>query len=172
MAKKAQVTSETRLDPKKRRRARKHEVFQIDDVPRVEWRAGDKYGGVVRSLGAFGRSERIGVVMEAVMPGRWSSTFHWHTLEEEHVWVLEGTGVMRIGEREIPVRAGSYVVFPPGAKVAHATRNTGKKPLEIVVIGTRERDDVCVYPDSRKVLVRSLGKVGRLAAADYWDGEL
>lgn len=166
------VMSERRLDPKKRRRARKHEVFRVEDVPRVEWRAGDKYGGVVRSLGEFGRSERVGVVMEEVMPGRWSSTFHWHTLEEEHVWVLEGTGVMRIGAREVPVRAGSYVVFPPGGKVAHATRNSGKKPLKIVVIGTREPGDVCVYPDSGKVLVRGLGQVGRLAPASYWDGEL
>ena len=102
MARGTKVASEKRLDPRKRRHARKHEVFQIEDVPRVEWSAGDKYGGVVRALGEFGRSERVGVVLEEVMPGRWSSTFHWHTQEEEHVWVLEGTGVMRIGEREVP----------------------------------------------------------------------
>ncbi|MBK7975213.1 MAG: cupin domain-containing protein [Deltaproteobacteria bacterium] len=172
MARGTKVASEKRLDPRKRRHARKHEVFQIEDVPRVEWSAGDKYGGVVRALGEFGRSERVGVVLEEVMPGRWSSTFHWHTQEEEHVWVLEGTGVMRIGEREVPVRGGSYVVFPPNGRVAHATRNTGKKPLRILVIGTREPNDACVYPDSEKVLVRALGKVGRLVPAGYWDGEL
>jgi len=30
---------------------------------------------------------------------------------------------------------------------------------------------VCVYPDSGKVMVRSLGAVGRLAATEYMAGE-
>ncbi len=168
----AAAYEEKRLDPRKRRRARKHEVFQIEDVPRVRWRAGQKFGGVARALGDFGRSERIGVHREVVPPGKWSSTFHWHTLEEEHVWILEGRGVMRIGRREVPVRAGSYVVFPPDGRVAHATHNTGKKPLTIVVIGTRDPNDVCFYPDSGKLNVRRLRKVGRLTPTDYWEGEL
>jgi uncharacterized cupin superfamily protein len=160
------------LDPKKRKRARKHEVFQISDVPRVAWRAGKRFGGVYRSLGAFGRSEHVGVNLEDVPPGKSSTVFHWHTAEEEHVWILAGRGIMRIGRREIPVRAGSYVVFPPSSGVPHSTRNTGKTALRILVIGTREKADVCVYPDSGKVAIGALRRIGRLHAADYWDGEV
>lgn len=162
----------TSLDPKKRRRARTHEVYKITDVPRTRWSAGDKFGGVVRELGAFGRSVRLGVNMEDIAPGKWNCVFHWHTHEEEHFYILEGEGLMRIGPRRIKVRAGSYVVFPPNGRAAHALKNTGRKPLRYIVIGTRDPGDVCVYPDSKKVSVRALGKVGRIRRTDYWDGEV
>ncbi len=160
------------LDPRKRRRARKHEVFQVAEVPRTRWSAGSKFGGVYRELGKFGRSERVGVNLETVPAGRWNSTFHWHTHEEEHFYILEGEGLMRVGRREVKVRAGSYVVFPPDGRAGHAIRNPGRAPLKYLVIGTRESGDVCVYPDSKKVMIRPLRKVGRLEAADYWDGEI
>ena len=162
----------TNLDTRGRQRARKHEIFEIDDVPRTRWSAGSKFGGVYRSLGQFGRSERFGVNLEVLDPGQWNSTFHWHTHEEEHFWILEGEGLFRIGRKETPVRAGHYVVFPPNGKVGHALKNVGRKPLRYVVIGTRETGDVCVYPDSKKIAIRPLRKVGRFQATDYWDGEV
>ena len=161
-----------KLDPKKRRRARKHEVFRVDDMPRVAWSAGTKFGGVVRSLGEFGHRERIGVHLEVIPPGKWNSTFHWHTHEEEHFWILEGEGIFRIGRRRVKIRGGDYAVFPPNGRTAHAIQNTGRRMLSYLVIGTRETGDVCVYPDSGKISVRQLHKVGRLAVADYWDGEV
>jgi len=159
------------LGPRRRKRARKHEVFNIREVPRTAWSAGKKFGGTYRELGAFGRSVRVGVNLEEIPPGRWNSTFHWHTQEEEHFWILEGRGLLRVGRRRVPVKAGDYVVFPPDGRAAHALQNTGKRPLRYVVIGTREPGDLCVYPDSGKVALRALRKVGRLATTDYWDGE-
>src|SRR5205814_1796402 len=114
------------LDPRKRRFARKHEVFRIDDVPRIEWSAGAKFGGVYRKLGEFGRRERIGVHLEEIPPGKWNSTFHWHTHEEEHFWILEGKGDIRIGRRRVKIRGGDYVVFPRNGRAGHAIQNTGR----------------------------------------------
>ena len=162
----------TKLDPHKRKHARKHEIFNVDDVPRIRWSAGSKFGGVYRSLGEFGRSERFGVNLEVLAPGQWNSTFHWHTHEEEHFYVLEGTGLFRVGGKEYRVRGGNYVVFPPNGKVGHALKNIGRKSLRYIVIGTRETGDVCVYPDSKKISIRPLHKVGRFQEADYWDGEV
>src|SRR5436309_3785532 len=161
----------TNLDPRKRKKGRKHEVFRIADVPRIRWSAGDKFGGIYRQLGAFGRSERIGVHMEEIPPGKWNSTFHWHTHEEEHFLILEGEGLFRVGPKQVKVRAGNYAVFPPNGKAGHALKNTGKGPLRYLVIGTRETGDVCVYPDSKKVAIGPLHKVGRFKTTDYWDGE-
>lgn len=161
-----------RLDPGRKRRGKPHVVFNVKDVPRIEWFAGDKCGGTLRRLGEFGRSVRIGVNLREVPPGLWSGTFHWHTHEEEHFFVLEGRGEFRIGATRQKVKAGDYVVFPPGGRVAHAVRNTGRGPLRYIVIGTRETGDVCVYPDSGKVAVPALGQVGRIVSADYWDGEV
>lgn len=161
-----------KLDPKKRQRARKHEMFRVTDVPRLRWSAGKKFGGIFRKLGEFGRSERIGVHIEEIPPGRWNSTFHWHTHEEEHFYILEGEGLFRIGNKRLKIRGGEYVVFPPNGRAGHAMQNTGKRPLKYLVIGTRESGDVCVYPDSRKVAIAPLKKVGRFTKTDYWDGEV
>jgi uncharacterized cupin superfamily protein len=160
------------LDPRKRRRAGKHEVFNVRDVPRIEWSAGEKFGGIDRSLGEFGRSEKIGTHLEEIPPGRCNSTFHWHTHEEEHFFILEGQALLRIGRKQVKVRAGDYVVFPPNGRAGHAMRNTGRKPLKFLVIGTRESGDVSYYPDSRKVAVSPLRRVGRFKPTDYWEGEL
>lgn len=160
------------LDPRRKKKARKHEVFNISDLPRFEWSAGEKFGGLVRSPGEYGGRERVGVHIEEVPPGRWNSTFHWHSGEEEHFWILEGRGMMRIGRRRVPIGPDDYVVFPPNGRVAHALLNTGRRPLRYVVIGTREKNEVCVYPDSGKIAIGPVGKVGRFRATDYWDGEL
>jgi len=101
-----------------------------------------------------------------------NSTFHWHTHEEEHFWILEGKGDIRIGRRRVKIRGGDYVVFPPNGRAGHAIQNTGRSTLKYLVIGTRESGDVCVYPDSGKIAVGPLKKVGRLTVADYWDGEV
>ena len=160
------------LDPRKRQRGKAHEVFRVADVPRLRWTAGKKFGGTYRRLGYFGRSKRVGVHIEEIPPGRWNSTFHWHTHEEEHFYILEGQALMRIGKRRVAVRSGDYVVFPPDGHQAHALLNTGKRTLKYMVIGTRETGDVCVYPDSGKIAVSALKKVGRFTKTDYWDGEV
>jgi uncharacterized cupin superfamily protein len=160
------------LDRGKRRKGRAHEPFRVEDVPRVEWSAGRKFGGTVRSPGEFGGRERIGVHLEELAPGQWNGTFHWHTHEEEHFWILEGEGTFRIGKRRHKVRGGEYVVFPPNGRVAHALRNTGRKPLRYLVIGTRESGDICVYPDSKKIAISPLKSVGRFQKTDYWEGEV
>jgi len=41
----------------------------------------------------------------------------------------------------------------------------------LLVYGTREPNDICWYPRSRKISLRGVGVIGRIEAADYWDGE-
>lgn len=55
-------------------------------------------------------------------PGQ-STVMHQHPLEEEAIFVLEGTANMRIGEEEVVVPAGSLVKFPN--QVLHDVRNLG-----------------------------------------------
>jgi uncharacterized cupin superfamily protein len=38
-------------------------------------------------------------------------------------------------------------------------------------IGRNDPNEVNTYPDSGKVSVRALGRVGYLKEADYWEGE-
>ncbi|NJR31419.1 cupin domain-containing protein [bacterium] len=80
---------------------------------------------------------------------------------------------LRLGDERHPIKAGDYVGFPAGQRAGHCLVNEGNAPFRYIVIGDHEPSDVCVYPDSNKVLVRKLDRAifrdgQRL---DYWDGE-
>ena len=68
------------------------------------------------------------------------------------------------------VRPGSVVARPPGTGVAHAFRG-GDAGLTLLAWGTREPNDICWYPRSRKLFWRGVGVIGRIELLDYWDGE-
>jgi uncharacterized cupin superfamily protein len=75
------------------------------------------------------------------------------------------------GEPEThPVRVGSVVARPPGTGVAHAFR-AGDSGMTLLAWGTREPNDICWYPRSKKIFWRGVGVVGRIEQLDYWEGE-
>jgi uncharacterized cupin superfamily protein len=55
--------------------------------------------------------------------------------------------------------------------MAYQIANPFGEDLVHLSIGMNDPDEVCTYPDSGKVLVRSLKLVGRLERADYMEGE-
>ena len=147
--------------------------FSTDDVPWEEWSEGVRFGGRVRRVGAHGGGSRVGVLIEELPPGRQSAPLHWHTDEEEHVWLLAGRATLRLGDERHPMKAGDYVCFPAGRAEGHCLVNEGEETCRYLVIGERSSNDVCVYPDSGKVLVRATGRtiVSLTPTLDYWDGE-
>jgi uncharacterized cupin superfamily protein len=122
-----------------------------------------RLGGAVGSVGT-------GLNHVEVEPGKWGTPLHCHSLEEELFVVLDGEGVLVLGEDEVPVRPGSVVARPPATRVAHAFR-AGGAGLTYLAYGTREPGDACYYPRSNKIAFRGLGLVARLERLDYWDGE-
>lgn len=126
------------------------------------------------SRAALGDTYRVGVVIEELPPGMRSAPLHYHFLEEEHVYVLEGTPTLRLGDATHDLKPGDYVCFPAGQKVGHCLVNRSGAPCRYVLVGERNPNDVIIYPESNKMLVRALGRdaVFDLAARrDYWDGE-
>ena len=146
--------------------------FSIEEVPWESWSHGARFGSRTRSLGRIGGGSHVGVVMEELAPGKQACPAHYHLLEEEHLLVLEGRMTLRLGDRSYELKAGDYVCFPAGQKAAHALVNNGEGPCRYLVIGEDNPNDVCVYPDSGKVGVRSLGtRFRQSATVDYWEGE-
>ena len=43
--------------------------------------------------------------------------------------------------------------------------------MTVLAWGTREPNDICWYPRSRKMFWRGAGVIGRIETLDYWDGE-
>jgi uncharacterized cupin superfamily protein len=53
--------------------------------------------------------------------------------------------------------------------------NSGPGPCSYLMIGERDPNDVCVYPDSNKIMVAALRSEQDIfdmsAVRNYWDGE-
>ena len=146
------------------------------DVAWTEWSDVPRFGLRWRHLtrAAVGEDYRVGVAIEELGPGKQSSPAHYHIFEEEHVYLLEGALTVRIGADAHPMQAGDYVCFPAGQKAGHCLVNESDAPCRYVIVGERNPNDVVVYTDSNKVLVRALGRraIYDLAARrGYWDGE-
>jgi uncharacterized cupin superfamily protein len=125
---------------------------------------------VRRNLGKAAGSVTTGLQHVEVAPGMESVPQHCHSLEEEIFVVLDGDGVLVLGEEEISVRTGHVVARPPATGVAHMFR-AGDSGLTYLAWGTREPGDICFYPRSNKVAFRGINLIARLEALDYWDGE-
>lgn len=126
------------------------------------------------SIAARGRDYRVGVAIVELPPGKRSAPAHYHMHEEEHVFMLEGTATLRLGNDSFSMQAGDYVCFPAGQRAGHCLVNDSDAPCRYVMVGERNQNEVVVYTDSRKVLVRALGNRALFdldATRTYWDGE-
>jgi uncharacterized cupin superfamily protein len=158
-------------------------IVNVEDVePRVIDRA--RVARTRRNLGVAAGSVTTGLQHVEVRPGMLSAPFHCHSTEEELFVVLAGEGTLLLdgeGEdggagsgsgvpSETPVGPGTVVSRPAATGVAHAFR-AGPDGLTYLAYGTREPDDLCWYPTSRKIGFGGLGIYARVEPLDYWDGE-
>jgi uncharacterized cupin superfamily protein len=98
-------------------------------------------------LGRHGGLTRIGVNLTVLEPGAWSSQRHWHSHEDEFVWVLEGELVLVTDDGEEVLRAGDCAAFRLGDPVGHQLINRSDRPARVLEIGNSHPSDRCVYPD-------------------------
>lgn len=105
-------------------------------------------------LGVLAGSGRLYVNVDYVKPGALSVKYHSHTLQEEFFLVLEGTGVLRIEDRELRVGKGDFIAKPPGRGIAHQFINDGEGMLVILDCGLRDAADLIEYPDEGVVVLR------------------
>ncbi len=147
----------------------------IESVPWREFGKGVRFANRFRVLSdthADGR--KIGVSYEELPPGKQSVPFHYHMVEEEHIIALEGEATLRLGDERYTLKAGDYVGFPAGQRAGHCLINETDKPFRFIMIGDHAPHEVCVYPDSGKMVVDAMDHhMLRLGESlDYFDGEL
>ena len=128
-----------------------------------------------KRLGAAAGSRQLGVSWFEIEPGKKAFPFHFHLANEEAVFVLEGAGILRLGEEEHPIRAGDYIPFTPGPP-GHQIINRSDALLRYLALSTMIEPEVAVYPDSKKigVLARTHGIASvhkQDATVDYYEGE-
>lgn len=112
------------------------EPYRSRVLPRAKRRLGDALG-----------LTRIGVNLTTLAPGRESSMRHWHTHEDEFVYVLEGELVLRTDAGEQVLTAGMCAGFPAGNPDGHQLVNRGTLPAVYLEISNRDAEDGARYPD-------------------------
>jgi len=125
------------------------------------------YGGRVLEVGMRLDTSGIGASIGELQPGMRACPMHHHLFEEELFLVLEGELTVRelrpgaSAYDEYTLRAGELVAYPPGTGIAHQSQNRSSAPVRTLCLSdARAPNEVCVYPESGKVLIRCLGARG------------
>jgi uncharacterized cupin superfamily protein len=90
---------------------------------------------------------QFGVNRTVIEPGAWSSQRHWHSHEDELVWVLEGELTLVTDDGEEVLRAGDCAAFRRGDPDGHHLINKSGLPATVLEIGNSDPNDRCVYSD-------------------------
>jgi uncharacterized cupin superfamily protein len=112
------------------------EPYRSRVLPRERRRLGDALG-----------LTRIGINQTTLAPGKESSMRHWHTHEDEFVYVLEGQVVLRTGAGEQLLTAGMCAGFPAGVEDGHQLINRSDRPVVYLEMSNRDPEDTAHYPD-------------------------
>ena len=101
-----------------------------------------------RRLGDLAGLTQFGVNLLALPPGAWSSQRHWHTVEDEFVYVLDGEVVLVTDAGEEILKAGDCAGFPAGVRDGHHLQNRSTHAATVLEIGARRiADDEAFYSD-------------------------
>jgi uncharacterized cupin superfamily protein len=107
-------------------------------------RMGDR---VKRRLGDACGLTKFGVNLVTLGPGGQSALRHWHTLDDEFVYVLSGEVVLVTSGGEQVLRAGMAAGYPAGKKDGHHFVNRSSAAATYLEIGNRIEGDNAFYPD-------------------------
>jgi uncharacterized cupin superfamily protein len=100
-----------------------------------------------RRLGDAGGLRDFGVNLMTLPPGKWSSQRHWHSHEDELVYVLEGELVLVENDGEAVLHAGDCATFPKGTGNGHHLKNLGSSMAVYLEVGSRHPDDLTTCSD-------------------------
>lgn len=100
-----------------------------------------------RALGDAVGLTKVGVNLTTLMPGKESSMRHFHTLEDELIYVLEGELTLCTDDGEQVLPAGTYAGFPAGVRNGHQFVNRTDKPVQYLEISNRDPNDSAEYTD-------------------------
>ncbi len=117
-------------------------------------------------LGDAAGLTQYGVNLLRLPPGAWSSQRHWHTEQDEFIYVLAGEVTLVSDAGGEVLRAGDAAGFKAGDKDGHCLQNRSGGDAMVLEIGTRIADDAAYYPDIDMVAPGG----GKRAAYTHRDG--
>jgi uncharacterized cupin superfamily protein len=122
---------------------------------------------VRQRLGNAGGLTDFGVNLMRLPPGNWSSQRHWHSHEDEFVWVLEGELTLIEEGGETLLRAGDCAAFAKNSGNGHHLINKSNVMAVYLEIGSRNRADVAICSDIDMMSTNADGRFTHKDGASY-----
>jgi uncharacterized cupin superfamily protein len=105
-----------------------------------------------------GNLTQFGAFVETLTPGSKSSLLHWHSDEDELVYMLKGTVIVHEGDVRTVLSPGDTACFKAGEPVGHCLENTSGEDATYFLVGTRSSADIVTYPGRNRRIIRKDGK--------------
>lgn len=112
-------------------------------------------GRVKRKLGEVFGLETFGVNRVRMAPGSVSSVPHYHSAEDEFIYMLDGCLVLVTGETETLLEPGMCAGFKAGSGIPHQLKNVSTAEATFLEVGSRIKEDAVEYPYHDLALHRS-----------------
>jgi uncharacterized cupin superfamily protein len=119
----------------------------------LEWTTTEREGTAFRrkQLAEAAGGEELGCSLYELPEGRRSWPYHYHTANEEALFVLKGTGTLRLEGETVSLETGDYVALSADERGAHRVVNDSEGSLRYLMVSTMNDPDATVYPDSEKI---------------------
>lgn len=157
-------------------------IINVDDAEYTDFGAGGRYQVQLSHLASELGAQKLGYNLVKLQPGKVAWPYHFHHVLEELFVILDGSGKIRYGDRELPLRAGDVVCCPTGKEAAHQIINDSDGELRYLAISNKSTAEVAEYPDTGKYgvfvadgdnpMMPAVREIfPRDAGIDYWEGE-
>ena len=118
-------------------------------------------------LGDAGGLRDFGVNLMTLPPGGWSSQRHWHSDEDEFVFVLQGELKLLEDASAIVLMAGDCAAFPKGSGNGHHLINESSEVAIYLEIGSRHPNDLTACSDIDLMSANADGRFVRKDGSPY-----
>jgi uncharacterized cupin superfamily protein len=115
-------------------------------------------GRVRQRLGNAGGLQDFGINLMQLPPGGWSSQRHWHSHEDEFVYVLSGELVLVEDAGETQLRTGDCAAFPKNSGNGHHLINRSEMTAIYLEVGSRWPADLTTCSDVDMISANADGR--------------
>lgn len=111
-------------------------------------------GRMRQKLGKFAGLQNFGVNLVKLEPGSYSALRHWHSHQDEFIYILEGELTLITDAGEQILTPGMAAGFPAGEADGHHLVNRSSVVGVYLEVGDRTPNDIVTYPDQKDLITQ------------------
>lgn len=112
-------------------------------------------GRIRKPLGNAVGLTNFGVNLVELQPGSRSALRHWHSHQDEFIYIIEGEITLVTNDGARILTAGNMAGFPAGEPDGHHLINRSNSIVTYLEIGDRTTNDTVTYPDDDLIAKRT-----------------